>query len=517
MIFGSPWPPLDLPACSICDAVLAGASQLGEKPAVIEGDTGRTLSYRQLVEGADRVAAGLARAGLRPRQPIALTLPNSIDFVLAWYGALRAGAWVVPINPLYTPEEMEHQIRDAGARFVITDPDRADALRGAVERAFIVEGGSNELLECEDPPPQARPSTSDLAALPYSSGTSGRPKGVMLSHGNIVANMRQVYSTGYCRREDVIVNMFPLYHAAGLNCHLNSLLGIGATVVLMRRFDLEGWLALNERYRATRIGAPPPVILAITKSPLWGRFQFGSLEYAICGAAPLGADLQEAFEQRTGLMLKQSWGMTECACAITMDFGGRTGRKLGSCGHLLPSCEARVVDVASGAELGVGDVGEMWLRGPNVMQGYWNQPVATAETLLDDGWMKTGDIGYVDSDGCVFLVDRLKELIKYNALQVAPAELEDIIQTHPAVMDAAVIGTPDQSVGEIPTAFVVLRQGASVDAAELMQYVAARVAPHKKVRLVEFVEQIPKSPAGKILRRVLRERVRTQHAGQEAH
>lgn len=513
MIFQSPSPPLDLPPCSICDAVLSGASERGDKAAVIEGDTGRTLSYRQLVEGADRVAASLAHAGLRPRQPIALTLPNSIDFVLAWYGALRAGAWVVPINPLYTPAEMERQIRDSGARFVITVPARGDALRGAVDRAFVVEGGSNELLECEDPPPDVRPSASDLAALPYSSGTSGQPKGVMLTHGNIVANMRQVCSTGYCRREDVIVNMFPLYHAAGLNCHLNSFLANGATVVLMRPFDLEGWLALNERYRATRIGAPPPVILAITKSPLWGRFQLGSLEYAICGAAPLGADLQEAFEQRTGLVLKQSWGMTEGACAISMDSSDRTRRKLGSCGRLLPSCEARVVDVASGAELGVGEVGEMLLRGPNIMRGYWNQPVATAETLLEDGWMKTGDIGYVDSDGYIFLVDRLKELIKYNALQVAPAELEDIIQSHPAVMDAAVIGTPDESVGEIPTAFVVVRPGATLDAAELMQYVAARVAPYKKVRAVEFIDQIPKSPTGKILRRVLREHVRAQHAG----
>ncbi len=512
MIFQSPWPPLDLPPCSICDVVLAGARQLGDKPAVIEGDTGRTLSYRQLVEGADRVAASLSRAGLGTRQPLAIALPNSIDFVLAWFGALRAGSWIVPINPLYTPSEMRYQIQDSGARFLLTVPDRGTALSAAVDRVFTVDGASNELLECEDPPPDARPSASDLAALPYSSGTSGRPKGVQLSHANIVANMRQLYTIGYCRREDVIVNMFPLYHAAGLNCGLNSSLGIGATVVLMRRFDLEGWLTLNERYRATRIAAPPPVMLAIAKSLLWDRFQLGSLQYATSGAAPLGADLQEAFEQRTGLLLNQAWGMTEAACVVAMDLRDRTARKLGSCGHLLPSCEARVVDVVSGAELGVGEVGEMWLRGPHIMRGYWNQPAATAETLLDDGWMKTGDLGYVDADGYIFLVDRLKELIKYNAFQVAPAELEDIIQSHPAVMDAAVIGTPDQSVGEIPTAFVVLKQGATLDAADLMQYVAARVAPYKKIRAVEFIDQIPKSPTGKILRRLLRERVRAQHA-----
>ena len=179
----------------------------------------------------------------------------------------------------------------------------------------------------------------------------------------------------------------------------------------------------------------------------------------------------------------------------------------------MPSCEAQVVDIASQKPLGVGESGELWVRGPNIMKGYWNQPAATADTLLADGWMRTGDIGYVDSDGCIFLVDRLKELIKYNALQVAPAELEDIIQSHPAVLDAAVIGAPDPAVGEIPMAFVVKREGAVLEAEELMQYVAARVAPYKKIRAVEFIREIPKSPVGKILRRVLKESIGARAAG----
>ena len=198
--------------------------------------------------------------------------------------------------------------------------------------------------------------------------------------------------------------------------------------------------------------------------------------------------------------------MTEATCAIAVDSSDRAIRKFGSCGRLLPGCEARVVDVSSKAEAGVGETGEIWLRGPQIMKGYWNNAAANAETLMDDGWMKTGDLGYFDSDGHVFLVDRLKELIKYTALQVAPAELEDIIQSHPAVLDATVIGAPDEAAGEIPMAFVVRRDNATLDADELMQYVAARVAPHKKVRRVEIVDQIPKSPTGKILRRVLRER-----------
>jgi len=258
------------------------------------------------------------------------------------------------------------------------------------------------------------------------------------------------------------------------------------------------------------VGVPPPVILALTKSPAWDKFQLTSLKRAACGAAPLGAELHEAFEQRTGLLLGQAWGMSEGTAVTSFTPNDPAKRKFGSCGYLLPSCEAQVVDVLSHKRLGVGETGEIWFRGPHTMKGYWNQPAATSDTLVGDGWMRTGDIGYFDSDGCVFLVDRLKELIKYNALQVAPAELEDIIQSHPAVLDAAVVGAPDPAAGEIPMAFVVRKEGLPLDAEELMQYVAARVAPHKKIRAVEFIQQIPKSPSGKILRRVLRDRVRAQ-------
>jgi len=515
MVFRSPWPPIDPPACSICDTVLEPAAQLGDKPAVIQGETGQILTYRQLVEGSARVAAGLSRAGLAPGQPVALALPNSIEFVLAWFGALRAGAWVVPMNPVYTPAEMEYQIRDSGARHLIAVPDRAAALQPAVDRVFSTDGGWHELIECPAPPPDVHPGPQDLAVLPYSSGTTGKPKGVMLTHANVVANMRQVWGADEVKRDDIIVNMMPVYHVAGLSAVLNSYLGRGAAVVLMRRFDLEAWLALNERYSATILAVPPPVILAVAKSPLWERFRLHTIQRAACGAAPLGAYLQRAFEERTGLVLHQVWGMTEGTAMLASDANDRARRKLGSCGYLMPSSEARVVEVGSDRELGANETGEIWLRGPNIMRGYWNQPRATADTLLGDGWMRTGDIGYFDADGCVFLVDRLKELIKYKALQVAPAELEDIIQSHPAVLDAAVIGAPDEAAGEIPMAFVVRRAGVSLGAEELMEYVAARVAPHKKVRAVEFIDQIPKSPTGKILRRVLKERGRARQAATE--
>lgn len=507
MTFRSPWPDIEPPQGSVCDCVLSAARQFGDKPAVIESETGQTLTYQQFVRDTERVAAGLACEGLRPGEPLALVLPNCIEFALAWYGTLLAGGWVVPIPPLFTPAEMEFQIRDSGSKFVITFPECTAVLKNTVENVFVVGGNWSDLVECDAPAPNVHSNPQDLAVLPYSSGTTGKPKGVMLTHANIVANMHQVLPLGIFGRDDVGINIMPLYHAAGLNC-LTASLGIGATTVLMRRFNLETYLALSERYRPTLMSGPPPLILALTKSPLWDRFRIDSLRYAVCGAAPLGADLQEAFERRTGVLLGQGWGMTEATAVVSATPNDRAKRKFGCCGYLVPSCEAQVVDVASHKPLGAGETGEIWLRGPNIMKGYWNQPAATSETLLEGGWMRTGDIGYFDSDQCVYLVDRLKELIKYKALQVAPAELEDVIQSHPAVLDSGVVGAPDEAAGEIPVAFVVKNQGATLNAEELMQYVAARVAPYKKIRAVEFVQEIPKSPSGKILRRVLKERVR---------
>ena len=512
MVFRSPWPDIAVPSCSICDEILGVASHLGDKPAVIESETGRILTYHELIQGSGRVAAGLSRAGLQPRQPLAVALPNCIDFVLAWYGALRLGAWVVPMNPLYTPAEMEMQIRDSGARYLLTIPERAGALEHAVDHVFAAEGNWNEIVECSAPAPSVRSSAEDLAIMPYSSGTTGKPKGVMLTHFNIVANFRQMYAADFFSRDDLMVNTAPFYHVVGAISFLNGLLSIGATIVLLRRYDLERWLALNEQYHATAMFAAPPVVLAITKSPLWDRFRLQSIKSVFSGAAPLGTDLHKAFEERTGLVLRLGYGMTEATAAISMTPNDPAKRKFGGSGYLLPSCEARVIDVANGRELGPSETGEIWLRGPVTMKGYWNQPSATEESFPGDGWMRTGDIGHFDADGYVFLVDRLKEFIKYNALQVSPAELEDILQSHPAVQDAAVVGAPDEAAGEIPMAFIVRKEKAALGAGEIMEYVAARVAPYKKIRAVEFVDQIPKSPAGKILRRVLREGLRTRHA-----
>jgi acyl-CoA synthetase (AMP-forming)/AMP-acid ligase II len=507
MIFRSPWPDIQLPSGSVCDAVLGAAKRYGNKVAVIQGETGQTLSYAELIRGAQRVAAGLACAGLKSGQALALALPNSIEFVLAWFGTLLTGAFVVPINPLYTQKEMKSQVSDSGARFLITTAECAEGMEEQVERLFVTGGNWDELLTSDAPPPEVHIKPDDLAAMPYSSGTTGKPKGVMLTHANIVSNIFQLHVVDWPCHEDVIVNIFPLYHVAGLNCMLNTFLEAGATLVLMKRFDLQLYLTLNERYSATFLGCPPPVILLLTKSPECAGFPFSHFRRAVCGAAPLGAEAHEAFEQRTGLLLRQAWGMSEATAVISTTPNDRAKRKLGSCGQLLPSVQAQIVDTVSLKALGVGEAGEIWLRGPHIMQGYWKQSCATSETLIGEGWMRTGDIGYFDVDNYVYLVDRLKEMIKYNALQVSPAELEDIIQSHPAVFDVAVVGMPHPSAGEIPKAFVVRKEGANLEAEELMRYVAAHVAPYKKVRAVEFIREIPKSPSGKILRRILRDKV----------
>jgi acyl-CoA synthetase (AMP-forming)/AMP-acid ligase II len=378
-----------------------------------------------------------------------------------------------------------------------------------VEHVFVAGGNLEQLKQSTGPVPSAQiDARQDVAVLPYSSGTTGKPKGVMLTHYNIVANAYQMFASDTWVPNDIAVNVMPFYHAGAMNALVNPGLALGLTIVVMERFDLERWLEMNQKYSGTWLLMPPPVVLAITKSPLWDRFKLDRIRKAGSGAAPLGADGQQAFEERTGVLLGQVWGMTEASAAITVTPPDRTKRKFGGAGYLLSSMEARVVDLATSTNLGPGEQGEIWVRGPSVMKGYWNNPAASADCLVEDGWLRTGDLGYFDEDGCVFLVDRLKELIKYKALQVAPAELEDVVQSHPAVLDAAVIGVPAGEVGEIPKAYVVLREGASLNADELMAFVAARVAPHKKVRDVEFIDTIPKSPSGKILRRLLKERAR---------
>jgi acyl-CoA synthetase (AMP-forming)/AMP-acid ligase II len=353
------------------------------------------------------------------------------------------------------------------------------------------------------PPALALDPATALAVLPYSSGTTGMSKGVMLTHRNIIANLEQLRVGWRMTEEDVICGVLPFFHIYGFTIILNSALMSGTTIVTMPRFDLRGLLQVVQDHRVTRGHFAPPLVLSLATAPEVDEYDLSSLRTAVSGAAPLDAELATRAEARTGCVIRQGYGMTEASPGthFVYDEDFRTTPP-GSVGKLLPGTEARLVDPATGEDVAAGEAGELLVRGPQVMVGYLDNPVATADTVTD-GWLHTGDIARVDENGDYYVVDRLKELIKYKGFQVAPAELEALLLTHPDVLDAAVIATPDPTAGEAPKAFVVSRGERDADA--LLAWVAERVAPYKKLRALEFVPEIPKSPAGKILRRVLKE------------
>jgi acyl-CoA synthetase (AMP-forming)/AMP-acid ligase II len=347
-------------------------------------------------------------------------------------------------------------------------------------------------------------SPDDLAYLPYSSGTTGLPKGVMITHRNLVANLCQIRAVQQVRGDDVVLAALPWFHIFGLQSCLNLALHEGATVVTMPRFDLREFLRLVQEHKVTRVNVVPPIVLALAKRPAVGEYDVSSLKLISSGAAPLGADLALACARRLGCRVNQAYGMTEIGMSHAMsdDADGDLDR----IGPALPGIDCRVIDPATGFDAPPGAAGELLVRGAANMRGYLDNPEATAATVDADGFVHTGDVVVAEADGAFRVVDRLKEIIKYKGHQVAPAALEAILLTHPAVADAAVIAGHTEEAGDIPKAFVVAREPVSAD--DLMSFVAKRVAPHEKIRQLEFIDEVPKSPSGKILRRVLAERDR---------
>jgi acyl-CoA synthetase (AMP-forming)/AMP-acid ligase II len=369
-------------------------------------------------------------------------------------------------------------------------------------------------LEHGDRPPEARiDPKNDLVALPYSSGTTGLPKGVMLTHHNLVSELTTADARPdlvFPTENDTLLAFLPYFHIYGIVMFLSYGLSHGATIVNMQRFDLEQFLELVQRHGVSYLHLVPPIVIALSKHPMVDNYDLSRAKWALSAAAPLGGPAAEAFTSRLGTQLIQAYGMTEVSGATHVGSCLPGHIKPTSGGTLLPNTQCLVVDPASGEALDRGQQGEIWVRGPLVMQGYLGRPDATAATIDSDGWLHTGDVGYVDNDGDVYIVDRVKELIKYKGLQVAPAELEAILLGHPAVADAAVIPSPDEEAGEVPKAFVVLK--APTDSDDILAFVAERVAPHKKIRLLETIDAIPKSATGKILRRVLIEQERARAA-----
>lgn len=513
-------PALDVPNVPLTTFVLEKASERGDKPALIDGLTGRQLSYAALTDGVKRVATALRRRGMKKGDVFAMFSPNILEYPIAFHAAASVGGVVTTINSLYTPREVSDQLRDSGARFLLTVPAFMDRVREAVkvfpvDEIFVfgeAEGASpfaDLLAQAPEPFSVDINPKEDVVALPYSSGTTGVAKGVMLTHRNLVANVLQAEDRIHLREGERVLGVMPFYHIYGMTVVMNLALHKGATVVSMARFELEPFLRVLQDYRVERAYVAPPIVVALAKHPLVDKYDLSSVSLVFSGAAPLDENLAQACGRRLNCNVNQGYGMTEASPATHLVSDAIEWKKVGSIGPVVPGSEAKVVDVATGAELGPGEDGEILVRGPQVMKGYLNNPAATAQILDKDGWLHTGDIGHADTDGDFYVVDRVKELIKYKAYQVPPAELEAILLTHPAVADAAVIPSLDDEAGEVPKAFVVLKTPVEPD--ELMEFVAARVAPYKKIRLVETIDEIPKSASGKILRRKLveRERART--------
>ena len=538
----------EIPDIDLVGFTLVRARALGNRPALINGTSGQTIGYAQLERDVRALAAGLAARGFGRGDTFAIYMPNAPEYATAFYGAIAAGGRCTTINPLYTARELAHQLTDSGARMLLTVPAFLDAAREAVaglhcelfvlgeiqdmrlapnagednEPGYADRGGVGANAHAGGPDesgampfselfgdPEAAPRPEidpahDIAALPYSSGTTGLSKGVMLSHRNLVANILQMAPVLRMRTdEETVIAVLPLFHIYGLSVIMNYGLWSGATLVTMGRFELQSYLDLSERHHVTRAFVVPPIALALAHHPAVEGRDLSHLRAIVCGAAPLGVELEDACTERIGAPVIQAYGMTELSPGATVSPFGQP-RRPGSVGPPRPGTECRLVDPASEQDVENGERGELWVRGPQVMCGYLNNHAATAAMIGSDGWLRTGDVATVDEHGWFWIVDRVKELIKYKGFQVAPAELEAILITHPEVADCAVIGIPDEQAGELPKAFVVsAASGCDPDA--VMEFVCTQVAPHKRIREIELVREIPKSPSGKILRRVLRQ------------
>ncbi len=524
MIIRSDTPDIEIPVVSITDYVLRHADRLADKPALIEASSGRVVTYGRLKASVEKLAGGLAARGFGKGDVLAIFCPNMPEYATIFFAVASLGGINTTANPLYTADELGKQLKDSGARYLVTvgpflDKALVAAEQAGVEEVFCIGPGEGAtpfatLLEHDFKAPKVDiDPKEDLVVLPYSSGTTGLPKGVMLSHYNLVANLCQCEGmegfSGFEER-DVVLGVLPFFHIYGMVVIKAFSLAQGGTVVTMPRFELEDFLGTMQRYEVTIGPLVPPIVLALAKHPIVDQYDLGSLRLIFSGAAPLGEALAKEASERLGCPVIQGYGMTEASPVTHLTPHDQGADNPGSIGKVVPNTECLIVDVESAEPLGYNTEGELWIRGPQIMRGYLGRDDETAACLDADGWYHTGDIGTVDMSGYFYIVDRVKELIKFKGMQVAPAELEALLLTHSAVADAAVIPKADEEAGEIPKAFIVLKAGETSSSDEIMGFVSGKVAPHKRIRELEFVEQIPKSASGKILRRELVQRERAR-------
>ncbi|KAL1169522.1 hypothetical protein E1A91_A05G151500v1 [Gossypium mustelinum] len=518
--------PNHLPLHSYCFQNIANVAS---RPCLINGTTGKVYTYAEVELTARRIASGLNKLGIQQRQVIMLLLPNTPEFVLSFLGASFRGAIATAANPFFTRAEVSKHAKGSNARLIITQASYVDKVKefaqdndvmvmcidsapeGCLHFSELTQADDNDLPEVDIAP-------EDVIGLPYSSGTTGLPKGVMLTHKGLVTSVAQQVDGEnpnlYFYSEDVILCLLPMFHIYALNSIMLCGLRVGAAILIMQKFEIGLALELIQKYKVTIAPIVPPIMFTIAKSSETDKYDLSSVRMVKSGGAPLGKELEDAVRAKfPGAKLGQGYGMTEAGPVLAMCLGFAKEPfeiKSGACGTVVRNAEMKIVDPDTGSSLPRNQAGEIIIRGDQIMKGYLNDPEATARTIEKDGWLHTGDIGYIDDDDELFIVDRLKELIKYKGFQVAPAELEAMLIAHPDIIDAAVVGMKDEAVGEVPVAFVVKSGKSEISEDEIKQYISKQVVYYKRISRVFFIEAIPKAPSGKILRKELRAKLATK-------
>jgi long-chain acyl-CoA synthetase len=488
---------------NLADLLTRSAAERGDRTAIKLDDV--ELSYAMLDAAAARVAGLLRAKGVEPGDRVGIMLPNVPYFPVAYYGALRAGATVVPMNVLLKEREVAFYLGDSGAKVLFAWHQFADAAHAGSEQVgtecVLVEPGEFEPLlgRCEPVDEVAERTAEDTAVILYTSGTTGTPKGAELTHGNLLRNVEVSLGLFALDERAVTLGALPLFHSFGQTCGLNATIAAGGCLTLIPRFDGGRALEIIERDRVTVFEGVPTMYAAMLNDP--GERDTSTLEICVSGGAAMPVEIMRGFEQRFGATVLEGYGLSETSPVASFNRRDRE-RKPGSIGLPIDGVEMRLVD-DDGADAPAGEVGEIAIRGHNVMKGYWNRPDATADAIDADGWFKSGDMARVDDDGYFFIVDRKKEMVIRGGYNVYPREIEEVIYEHPDVREAAVIGIPHDELGEEVAAAIALKPGATATPEELRDFVKQRVAAYKYPRRVWLVDELPKGPTGKILKRAI--------------
>eukprot|EP01135_Chromosphaera_perkinsii_P000359 Nk52_evm6s78 gene=Nk52_evmTU6s78 len=537
--FESTYDKVNVPCEAPSHLIVRNMPKFGNRIALTNAPNGKSMTYNELYESITKFANGLKnKLGFGQGQTLAIMMPNLPEYFQGWFAPSLCGGIVTTVNPSCIAREIAFQLKDSKPSVILTSPtthavmiealqdpsiaDLAKAMRVVcVDEEYDMDSNDGSVLK---PPkntatlssisegesteiPDVRIAPEDPMCILYSSGTTGLPKGVVLTHGNLMSNLLQLIFIEGVDKPQVYAGVLPFYHCFGLVVVLMVSCMKGDSVALMPKFDLANFFQMVETHKVTTAHIVPPIALGMAKHPIADNYDLSSLEIVFCAAAPLGAETQMALEKRFPFLIaKQGYGMTELSPAAIVAPNGES--RPGSCGILLPNTEAKIVDIQTLKPVNIGEKGLLLIRGPQVMKHYLNREDATQQTIDKHGFLNTGDIAKVDEEGWFYIVDRQKELIKYKGNQVAPAEIEALLLTHPEILDAAVLPKPHEEAGEVPIAFVTCKEHSKLSEQEIVDFIAKQVAPYKKLRGgVVFEEAIPKSPSGKILRRFLKDRI----------